>query len=56
MSRILKIGTYVIIAGILGFVAWMIIDHNSGQTKVLIVHSYNTDMTWVSAFHQGILA
>ncbi len=54
MSRILKAGTYLIVVGILGFVAWLIIDNNAEQTKVLIVHSYNTDMTWVNDIDEGI--
>lgn len=54
MKRLINSLKFLVIAGILGFIAYMIVDNNGEQRKILIVHSYGTSMTWVNDIDQGI--
>ncbi len=54
MSRFVTAAKFVVIAALLIAAGRLVMAHNQEQTKILVVHSYNTDMAWVNDIDDGI--
>ena len=50
----LRIVQALLMALVLGMVAYQVYLHQSATRKVLVIHSYNTDLPWVGDVDQGI--
>lgn len=54
MRSFFALAKYAVIALLLLVVARLVASQNSEQTKILVVHSYNTDLAWVNDIDGGI--
>jgi len=50
----IKTGEYLLIAALLVVIGYQIYSKNISVTKVLVIHSYNTDLAWVGDIDNGI--
>ena len=50
----LRIAQALLMAAVLGVLAYQVVLRQSATRKVLVIHSYNTDLPWVGDVDQGI--
>lgn len=54
MRHVLALAKYLVIVTLLVVVARLVVSHKAEQTKILVVHSYSTDLAWVNDVDGGI--
>jgi len=54
MKTVFTLGKYIVIAGLLVTVVMLVLNHKTEQDKILVVHSYHTDLVWVNQVDDGI--
>lgn len=54
MANAFRVFRFIVIAGILATLTWLVMDHNSEQKRILVVHSYQKDLAWVNELDDGL--
>jgi len=54
MTQLLALIKWLLILVLLATAAVVVLQHNSDQRKILVVHSYNKDLAWVNDINEGI--
>lgn len=52
--RALNLLQALLLAALAGLIGWQVLQQQRGALRVLVVHSYNTDLPWVGDIDQGL--